>query len=481
MPVSADSPLAEWNAPECPFAVAYVPRVLDDIRLAVVDAFFSLPRGGAEIGGLLLGGYEGDRLTITDWQALECDHAFGPSFTLSDADRSRMAGMIAAAKNPGSRAVGWYHSHTRSEIFLSEADREIHSRFFPEPWQVALILRPHTFNPTRAGFFFRAKDGAIRADASCLEFVLDALPARPLPSREAAAPELRAAQARAAAAAAGAGGPVIDVSQVVEEPPVPLPVKIVEPAEPIKVAEPAPPVKDVEPAPRRVAEPPPPSFLTAQKPSHRAPWLAITGVLIGTAAGVGTFQTREIWLPVVTGWFHPPGPIAQASVGLRTLDRDGQLQILWDPSATDVRSGRDGILLITDGTQSRVIPLDAADLRAGLITYARQSGQVDVTLTLDQPNGRKVIEAATFVGKAPAAPPPSAATDPPAPPPSDAAGNQDDRGKDHDQLARENAHLRATVAAQAERIRQLENSLAVEKRLLEQHSRMQNQATFGGR
>ena len=33
----------------------YPARVLDDIRLAVVDAFFSLPRGGAEIGGILLG------------------------------------------------------------------------------------------------------------------------------------------------------------------------------------------------------------------------------------------------------------------------------------------------------------------------------------------------------------------------------------------------------------------------------------------
>ena len=36
--------------------------------------------------------------------------------------------------------MGWYHSHTRSEIFLSDADLEIHNRYFPEPWQVALVL-----------------------------------------------------------------------------------------------------------------------------------------------------------------------------------------------------------------------------------------------------------------------------------------------------------------------------------------------------
>ena len=55
-----------------------MPKVLDDIRLAVVDAFFSLPRGGAEIGGILLGRRERDRVIITDSAALECEHAFGP-------------------------------------------------------------------------------------------------------------------------------------------------------------------------------------------------------------------------------------------------------------------------------------------------------------------------------------------------------------------------------------------------------------------
>ena len=44
-----------WSTANCPFAIEYSRRVLDDIRLAVVDAFFSLPRGGAEIGGVLLG------------------------------------------------------------------------------------------------------------------------------------------------------------------------------------------------------------------------------------------------------------------------------------------------------------------------------------------------------------------------------------------------------------------------------------------
>jgi len=44
---STDSAVGIWSAPECPYTVEYSTRVLDDIRLAVVDAFYSLPRGGA--------------------------------------------------------------------------------------------------------------------------------------------------------------------------------------------------------------------------------------------------------------------------------------------------------------------------------------------------------------------------------------------------------------------------------------------------
>ena len=126
----AESEVATWKAPQCPFTIEYSLRALDDIRLAVVDAFFSLPRGGAEIGGILLGRYLNQQLAIADYVALDCEHAFGPSFTLSPRDQERLAESLASAEqNPDRlRPVGWYHSHTRSEIFLSEADQDLHNR-----------------------------------------------------------------------------------------------------------------------------------------------------------------------------------------------------------------------------------------------------------------------------------------------------------------------------------------------------------------
>ena len=175
---SATAATAVWTAPQCPFKIEYSLRALDDIRLAVIDAFFSLPRGGAEIGGILLGSWSKGRLAITDYVAVDCEHAFGPSFALSRNDEARFSQVLAAGY-PGRQIVGWYHSHTRSEIFLSQADLEIHRRFFPEPWQVALVLRPHTFEPTRIGFFFRDGDGNIHSEASYHEDSLTALPLKP--------------------------------------------------------------------------------------------------------------------------------------------------------------------------------------------------------------------------------------------------------------------------------------------------------------
>src|SRR5439155_4743916 len=106
--IAADHALLSWSAPQCHFAIEYSPRVLDDIRLAVVDAFFSLPRGGAEIGGVLLGKYEEGRLRIAEYTALECEHASGPSFTLSPRDLERLRDLIEVApgKFPGLEVVG---------------------------------------------------------------------------------------------------------------------------------------------------------------------------------------------------------------------------------------------------------------------------------------------------------------------------------------------------------------------------------------
>jgi proteasome lid subunit RPN8/RPN11 len=58
----------------------------------------------------------------------------------------------------GKKIVGWYHTHPRMGIFLSHYDTWLHKNFFPEPWQVALVVEPHS---SLGGFFIKQKNGSL--------------------------------------------------------------------------------------------------------------------------------------------------------------------------------------------------------------------------------------------------------------------------------------------------------------------------------
>ncbi len=54
--------------------------------------------------------------------------------------------------------LGWYHTHPRMGVFFSQWDAWLHQNFFPEQWQVALVIEPHQ---SIGGFFIRQPDGAL--------------------------------------------------------------------------------------------------------------------------------------------------------------------------------------------------------------------------------------------------------------------------------------------------------------------------------
>ena len=142
------------------------PEVMEEVRAAVIQGYFRLARGGLEVGGLLLGRRDGGTLHIAASRPIPCQHAYGPAFTLSDSDLAGLAKLLEASSSEpelkGLVPVGWYHSHTRSDLELSDRDLEVHNRWFPEAWQVALVLRPERARPTRAAFYVRDAQGLPR-------------------------------------------------------------------------------------------------------------------------------------------------------------------------------------------------------------------------------------------------------------------------------------------------------------------------------
>jgi proteasome lid subunit RPN8/RPN11 len=416
--------LGTWAPPECPFKIAYSLRALDDIRLAVIDAFFSLPRGGAEIGGVLLGKRDGQQVTILDYVALDCEHAFGPSFTLSPKDLAHLSTLLEEARRntPDLQSIGWYHSHTRSDIFLSEPDLEVHKRYFSSPWQVALVLKPHTFQPTRGGFFFRSADGSFHIENSYQEFVLEPLPIRPVPTGIVPPPVATGNTMRVDLSPTGrvitmpsaldTGTP--DPEPIGGDPRglglVPDPTASETGAEIVATAadHAAEAVKRAGPVlVPDAARGTPPDGDTIHFPdlSPRPRWrlTALLGLAACLAIGAFGFETRRVWMARI--WRGPAGT-AQTSVatslGLVLADHNGQLRIGWDRKAPVVASATRGSLEISAGGGiPSVTQFNAAELQSGSFTYSRETEKVEVVLSVEGANGELGHESASYLGKLP--------------------------------------------------------------------------------
>lgn len=351
-PTPVDAPEATWQVAECPFAIEWSAAVLEEIRMAVVEAFFSLPHGGAEIGGVLFGTPNGGCVRVLASRPLECEHALGPTFTLSENDHARLEALLEEGghdlRAQGLEPVGWYHSHTRSEIFLSAQDVALHNRYFPDPWHIALVLRPHALKPVRAGFFFREGGGYMHVDSSYREFLLQPSASGPPRPVEQPAPIL--------AGPGPAGTPS-------ETPPGPGAAQISVPA-----------------------------FLTATRRRRSWRWLWWAAIILALVTGLAA--VKEDWMPYLV--YRQPPP----SLSLTAYDLEGQVQIHWDRAAEPIRSAAAGTLEITDGARHSVVALDRGMLQRGTVSYARQTARVDMRLTVGRPDGKKFEEFASFLGGA---------------------------------------------------------------------------------
>jgi proteasome lid subunit RPN8/RPN11 len=328
----------EWRHPRFPFTIDYSTAAIEEIRRHVLEAFYSIPRGGAEAGGVLFGKRIGQRIRIVSAVPVRCEHASGPTFTLSSRDEAGLAALLRAGPPdniPGLQAVGWYHSHTRSDLCLSKRDLDLWHRFFPEPWQVALVLRPSHMNAMRAAFFFRESDGTVRAEAPYSEVELLTEPA-PLPEPEPVTLPPRA------------------LPETAPAPPPPLPLAT-----------------------------PPPRFTPAQPP-RRNTWAWAATVVTLVAAGV--YAGREPLTSLQDFWRQP--------VHLQVQREGDRLLVRWNPDAAAIERATAGTLHLEDGAATTAIVLNRAQLNGGHAPYQPHSPHVQVRLILRQPDGQTVVETA---------------------------------------------------------------------------------------
>ncbi len=167
-----------WAVAESPVTISYSLSAIEEIRRQAAEGFQKLARRGLEAGGILYGSRDGRSVSVMAVRPIQCEHARGPALLLSDRDRETLDRQVQSKPyDPlleGMLCVGWFVSHTRSEIVLSDSDLEIYSKYFGAPWQVTLVIRPARGGGMRAGFFVREPDGTVRSDSSYQEFDLAA-------------------------------------------------------------------------------------------------------------------------------------------------------------------------------------------------------------------------------------------------------------------------------------------------------------------
>lgn len=431
----SETKFGAWAAPQANLvAVEYSLVVVEEIRQAVTEGFQRFARGGIEVGGVLYGTYDGKTARILAVREIACEHARGPSFALSDRDRAALTEQLDRdrldVRLEGFQPLGFYVSHTRSDIVLHPGDQELYEAFFPEMWQVALVVRPGRAGVMRAGFFVREADSTVKTERSYLDFNFPdraAMPSqmerRPLASeRRGGFPDVPQYQgatqlelpetgfsrrSNPPSGDEGAGDGALYGGRFGSAPPAER-------------------VPDYMPYPDRKW--------------HWQRWVIAVVVLLAVAlmasVGVRYFNARTPAEPISLTVFEQQADGAH----------EGQLRVEWNRNAGPIVNASAGTLEITDGKDTQTVMLSREDLQRGSFTYVRHSGDVKVQMEVRNASGEKTQEASRFLGT-----PPRAAD----------ANEMDTIQLERDALRDEVTRLRKENAAQLARNQQLERTLAI--------------------
>jgi hypothetical protein len=364
----------EWRSDDGSTVVSIPTSVVDGIAGYVSEAYKSIPRRGAEAGGLLLGGVRIGRVTeisITGFEPVSIDYLYGPSFILSDASQAEF--RAAMTRHQSSEILGYYRSHTRPGFGLETSDRELAARLFPGLSGVILLIKPASATRfTASYYFFQRGNLEMRPVGREFSFVGN------VPG---GTPPLFAA----------------DPEPPPRRPDPPRPIQ-----EPFEL-DPPPPIKEPEESP----EDPPP---VKQRKSLQ--WeIVAAALMIAVAIGLLWWQYRGDSTERDAG-AHASGARV-ASLGLAVQTGEGGWRITWDPNTPAALDSIQGVLNVIEVDSHERIPLDANQIRAGAATYRPAGNDIIFRLhlvrsdnTLSTESYRVLLKsAAQEVAAAPAPPP----------------------------------------------------------------------------
>ena len=379
-----------WQPKGHPVKVSLHFDFVDKLLVEIMKGFGSIPRRGAEVGGLLLGKSEtrdGElHITVQDFHPVLCEHAGGPSYNLSARDVSefesalRQLGTTADEEGQPFSVVGHYRSHTRDSLGMSDEDIDLMDEHLPGEGKIMMLVKPFATRVSTAGIFFREGGEFLRTDSSYTEF--------PFRRKELGGGS-SGAERFAAAARFGQNRPSDAAIPFSNAP------RTTQGARTDRLQ------PDLEQLPGHDMDtqqsfgtvPPTYSDQVSQPPSNtegiypptrtrkenkiRSGWVWFPLSLIFLALGVLLGFQMALSM-------RPNGPAALGpevfNLGLKVIKAGDALNLTWDRQAPAVRSAGRGVLFIKDGDHNLSRPLDVTDLQNGSVVYSRPSPSVTFKL-----------------------------------------------------------------------------------------------------
>lgn len=375
------------SASKSPIAI---PKILLAKMWGLVDQGVRLlPRGGAEIGGLLVGPKSRENgLAVDAILPLPIEYKFGPSMRMSDADCVKLKDLIESVQSdPEKAVVGFYRSQTRKTETFRETDREIcaaieqiHTSFADDflcYFVVAPISRAEKLAHVRMknGVDWEYSQSLLRANT---------LPSVPAPPPTASHDKVHVETASLETTSLRL--PPADVRQATAGP--------------------------------EFFDFPVPASAPGRRPGKRFySTLAIfAATFVLSAAGMGGYNAYQAMLKNRAAAADAAATAVQAiapplRMGFSAARENGLWKLSWDRGTMDVLKPSGAVLDIKDGANLQQIHLTASDLSNGTVYYTSRSGDLSFSLQLEGPQ----LEEHVRILEGPPPDPETAAVNPPTP------------------------------------------------------------------
>jgi hypothetical protein len=115
---------------------------------------------------------------------------------------------------------------------------------------------------------------------------------------------------------------------------------------------------------------------------------------IGTAAVLAGLDSRH---PATAAANVQATAGYESPLGLKVTSRKQQLEIRWDHALGAVLNGGKGVIKITEGEVTELIPMDRNDLQDGYVSYTPMTNDVRIRFEVNQADGTSVTESARVV------------------------------------------------------------------------------------